>query len=71
MNNLLIAKSLTKFPKAKRIAVENFTMGYNHLSMEASMNLEADTACYKWNSHTVNAIRYVLNHKHSYKTLAD
>ena len=71
MNQLLINKALTKFPKAKKIAVENFTMGYDHLSMEASMNLEADTACYKWNSPTVNAIRWVLQHKHAFKTLAD
>jgi hypothetical protein len=71
MNQLLIAKSLTKFPKAKKIAVENFTMGYDCLNMEASMNLSADTACYKWNSHTVSAIRYVLNHKHAFKTMAD
>jgi hypothetical protein len=71
MNQLLINQALAKFKNAKRIAVENFTMGYNELSMEASMNLEADTACYKWNSHTANAIRYVLQHKHSYKTMAD
>jgi len=71
MNNELIAKALKKFPKAKKIAVENFTMGYNQLSLEASMNLGADAACYRWNAHTVNAIRWVLNHKHAFKTLAD
>jgi len=63
MNKELIAKALIKFSKAKRIAVENFTCGYNELSVEASMNLSADTICYKWNSHTVNAIRYVLQYK--------
>jgi len=71
MNNELIAKALKKFPKAKKIAVENFTMGYNELSMEASMNLEMDAAAYKWNAHTTNAIRYVLQHKHAFKTMAD
>lgn len=71
MNNELIAKALKKFPKAKKIAVENFTMGYNNLDMAASMNLEMDANLYKWNAHTVNAIRYVLNHKHAFKTLAD
>lgn len=71
MNNELIAQALKKFPKAKKIAVENFTMGYNELSMEASMNLEMDAAAYKWNAHTTNAIRYVLQHKHAFKTLAD
>jgi hypothetical protein len=39
--------------------------------MEASMNLSADTACYNWNAHTVSAIRWVLNHKHAFTTLAD
>jgi len=63
MNNELITKALIKFPKAKKIAVENFTMGYDSLSMEAQMNLEMDTHCYKWNTHTVGAIRWVLNHK--------
>jgi hypothetical protein len=71
MNNKLIADALKKFPNAKKIAVENFTMGYDSLSMEASMNLEMDAASYKWNTHTTNAIRYVLRHKHAFKTLAD
>ena len=59
----LIDQALKKFPKAKRIAVENFTMGYDSLSMEASMNLEMDAASYNWNAHTVSAIRWVLNNK--------
>jgi hypothetical protein len=63
MNETLILKAIKKFPKAKRIAVENFTMGTDRLDMETSMNLSADTKCYKWNSDTVNAIRYVLKHK--------
>jgi len=67
MNNELIDKALKKFPKAKRIAVENFTYGYNELSMEASMNLEMDANLYNWNAHTVNAIRWVLNFKHACK----
>jgi hypothetical protein len=67
----IIDTAIKKFPKAKRIAVENFTSGYDHLSMEAGMNLSADTACYKWNAHTVSAIRWVLNHKHTFTTLAD
>ena len=72
MNNELIVKAaLKKFPKAKKIAVENFTMGYKYLSLEASMNLEMDAASYKWNEHTTNAIRYVLHHKHAFKTMAD
>lgn len=71
MNTTLIDQAIKKYPKAKRIAVENFTMGYDNLSMEASMNLSADTACYKWNSHTVNAIRWVLNHKPTFNTMVN
>ena len=67
----LIDQAIKKFPKAKRIAVSNFTMGYDSLSMEASMNLEMDARSYGWNAHTVAAIRWVLNHKHAFKTMAD
>jgi hypothetical protein len=63
MNKELIAKALTKFKNAKKIAVENFTMSYNELSIEAMMNLEMDASLYKWNSHTIQAIQYVLNNK--------
>lgn len=63
MNNELINKAIAKFKNAKRIAVENFTMGYDSMSMEAYMNLEMDAASYKWNSHTIQAIQYVLNNK--------
>jgi hypothetical protein len=61
--SLLVTTAISKFPMAKRIAVENFTSGYDNLNMEASMNLSADTACYRWNAHTVKAIKYVLNNK--------
>jgi len=67
----IIDQALVKFPKARRIAVSNFTMGYNSLSMEASMNLEMDARSYGWNAHTINAILWVLNHKHAFKTLTD
>jgi hypothetical protein len=59
----LIDKALAKFPKAKKIAVENFTMGYDKMSMEAYLNLEMDARMYKWNAHTVNAIIWVINSK--------
>ena len=61
----LIDQAIKKYPKAKRIAVENFTSGYDRLNMEAGMNLSADAASYKWNAQTVSAIRWVLNHKHA------
>ena len=59
----LIEKALLKFPKAKKIAVENFTMGYDTLNMEASTNLDMDARMYKWNTHTVNAIKWTINNK--------
>lgn len=71
MNTTLIDQAIKKFPKAKRIAVENFTMGYDTLNMEASMNLEADSRCYSWNGNTISAILYVLNHKPTFKTMVN
>jgi hypothetical protein len=59
----LIETALRKFPKAKRIAVENFTMTADTMDMATSMNLGADAQAYKWNAHTVNAIRWVINQK--------
>ena len=69
--NTIIDQAIKKFPKAKRIAVSNFTLGYDSLTMEAGMNLSMDANLYKWNSHTISAIRWVLNHKHAFKTMAD
>lgn len=56
-------KALTKYPKARKIAVENFTATADKLDYPTSMNLAEDTKAYKWNAHTVNAIRYVLQNK--------
>ena len=51
--------ALKDFPKARRIAVENATMGQED-SMAFRMNLAQDCALYKWNSHTMLAIGYVM-----------
>jgi hypothetical protein len=51
--------ALKDFPKARRIAVENATMGQED-SLAFRMNLAADCACYNWNAHTMLAIRYVM-----------
>ena len=59
----LIETALRKFPKAKRIAVENFAGTADTMDMATSMNLGADARAYKWNAHTVNAIRWVINNK--------
>ena len=59
----VLETALRKFPKAKKIAVENFSSTADKLDMATSMNLADDTRAYKWNVHTVNAIRWVINHK--------
>jgi hypothetical protein len=63
----LTEQALVKFPAAKKIAVENFTMDYNSLSFEANMNLTQDQKSYKWNNDTVKAIKWVLNQKNKVK----
>jgi len=63
----LIEKALVRFPKAKRIAVENFTMGYDDIGEEAQMNLKLDSKLYGWNKDTVNAIVNVLAEKETKK----
>lgn len=67
MNNdsthYLINLALKKFPKARLIAVENFTYTADTLDLATSLNLSADARAYNWNSDTVNAIRYVLTNK--------
>lgn len=59
----LIDQSLTRFPSAKKAAVENFTFGYQKLTLDASQNLAYDMRLYKWNEDTVNAIVWVLINK--------
>jgi hypothetical protein len=57
---------MKKFPKARRIAVENFSSGLTVLDMATSMNLSMDTRLYKWNAQTVAAIKYVINNRKAY-----
>jgi hypothetical protein len=59
----LIDQALKKFPKARRTPVENFSMGYDSMTMEARMNLEMDRAAYNWHPHVVAAITWVINQK--------
>ena len=49
-----------KFPKAKKIAVENFTMSYDKYDSEVENNLNYDSKVYKWNKDTVAAINYIF-----------
>ena len=57
----LIDQALAKFPKARKIAVENVTMGVTRWDMAAEMNLEMDKNLYKWNADTMKAIRFVID----------
>jgi len=59
----VIEKALIRFPKAKRIAVENFTMSCDSFTKIAEYNLVQDSIAYKWNKDTIHAIISVLNEK--------
>lgn len=57
-----IEEALTKFPKAKRIAVENFCHTCPQVnSMHDNLNLQTDARLYGWHQHTVCAIKQVLD----------
>ena len=60
MNKITLA--LAKYPKARKVAVENFTMGKEGkgLSMADCLNLEYDAKCYGWKPDTIKAIKYVM-----------
>lgn len=54
----IIQAALIKYPKAKKIAVENVSTWYQG-TWEDSMNLQADADAYKWNNDTMKAIMFV------------
>ena len=54
-----IEVALNKWPKARRIAVENVTMGAVD-GLAFRMNLEADRRSYGWKPETMNAINFVM-----------
>ena len=58
----IIEQALTKYPKAKKIAVENATMG-QEMNMAFRMNVEMDRGLYNWNAQTMSAIYWVMKHK--------
>lgn len=45
------------------MVVENFTFGYEKLTLDASQNLAYDKRLYGWSEDTVNAIVWVLRNK--------
>jgi len=57
-----IETALQKYPKARRIAVENFTIGLEGKGMDfkTAMNLDADARAYGWKADTIKAIKFVL-----------
>lgn len=60
----LVESALRKYPKAKRIAVENFCFSCEDIDKSVNYhNLLADARSYKWNLHTVNAIKMVIGNQ--------
>lgn len=57
-----VEKAMKKYPKARRIAVENFTYGKQGRGMVFgdSMNLHADARAYGWKADTIKAIKMVI-----------
>lgn len=53
-----IQAALIKYPKARRIAVENVSTWYRG-TWDDALNLRRDARSYKWNSDTIKAINYV------------
>ena len=62
--NEAIQAALIKYPKARKIAVENVSSWYRG-TMQDSINLHYDAKSYLWNSDTLKANRfvYVLTNK--------
>lgn len=56
----LLSIALKANPKAHKLAVENFCMSAPDDHVANAVNLINDSKSYKWNNHTVHAIRYVL-----------
>jgi len=57
--NETIQAALVKYPKARKITVENVFEWYRG-TREDSMNLLDDAQAYKWNKDTMKAILFVL-----------
>ncbi len=53
----IVQKAFAKYPKARKIAVENVIFGFQN-TMEFRLNWEYDCRCYNWNSDTVKAMKW-------------
>jgi len=62
---IALQTAMAKWPKARKIAVENATFGITKATfgMAERMNLEADRACYSWTGATMNAINFVIRNQ--------
>lgn len=56
----LVDTALKNYPKAKRMAVENFCFSAPDDKTANKINLAADARSYPWNTDTINAIKSVL-----------
>lgn len=56
----LIDAACKVYPKAKRIAVENFCVSADNYKFANAINLKEDARAYKWNTDTVIVIKQVL-----------
>ena len=54
----IIQAALIKYPKARKIAVENVSYWYRG-TWDDALNLRLDATSYKWNSDTMKAIMFV------------
>lgn len=62
VGNALLEKAFKKYPKARKIAVQNATgFGTYVNNFETYNNAMMDARLYKWDSPTVNAIKFILN----------
>jgi hypothetical protein len=57
---LLIETAMERWPKAKKIAVENFCFSAPADKLANRINLKVDEASYRWNRDTTKAITFVL-----------
>jgi hypothetical protein len=57
-----VEAGLVKYPKARRIAVENVTYGVRPADQDMAwrMNFAADCSMYSWNSQTIACINWVI-----------
>ena len=62
---IALQTAMAKWPKARKIAVENATSGITkaNFGMAERMNLEADRASYGWKAPTMSAINFVIRNQ--------